>query len=314
MTHQAVFACKWDFDQLNVCLLKNGADGQCTLEETRRGPGTGAVSLDRFEDVLFDTISDWSDLYPDAPIIISECDGALKPWRETDPAPCPHEVVKPTLGPVFQLRDRDVCILQELSCVTPLGQPDTSGGVQAEICGWLNSQEHPYLDEFLLCIVGNNRTKWVRIHAGRVMEFFTGLTGEMHALLIKNRRLIDSPAEPNALPDAHFRQAVMNMAEGNPLIHELYSVQTRGSFGLDEAADATQRLSGLVIGADVTGALSIYGVPPTPVVIIAAESLAQRYRTALELNGATALCVEENVAVRGFWTAAQALLPSDQNA
>jgi 2-dehydro-3-deoxygalactonokinase len=100
-------------------------------------------------------------------------------------------------------------------------------------------------------------------------------------------------------PDV-FRNAVGDAAgQGASLPHLLFTVRSRTVRGLMRHEDAASRLSGLIIGADVAGALRLIGGTvgvPERIAVIGMPELGARYVDALNVLGVTASLMESRTA------------------
>jgi 2-dehydro-3-deoxygalactonokinase len=139
-------------------------------------------------------------------------------------------------------------------------------------------------------------TKWVSLNGSVVQEFLTAPTGELFATLCEHTVLVRDPATPI---EHHARDFERGLAESarHPeasLLHRLF--QSR-SLRLDKqlsAEGAASWMSGLLIGTDVRGALSLFSQHDAgaPVYVIGAPKLNESYALALTRSGRTSIQID----------------------
>ena len=147
----------------------------------------------------------------------------------------------------------------------------------------------------LVCMPGTH-TKWVSMNGSVVQEFLTAPTGELFAMLCEHSVLVRDPATP---VEHHARDFERGLAESarHPeasLLHRLF--QSR-SLRLDKqlsAEGAASWMSGLLIGTDVRGALSLFTQHASvdAVYVIGAPKLTESYALALARNGRKAIQID----------------------
>jgi 2-dehydro-3-deoxygalactonokinase len=146
----------------------------------------------------------------------------------------------------------------------------------------------------LVCIPGTH-SKWVRIEAGRVVEFSTYMTGELfsviaqHSILAHSVEIPESGARtgigPPAADSQPFRDGLsMALAEPSALTASLFRLRAAQLLGFENRADGAARLSGLVIGTELADAARRDG-PLRSIRLIAAGSLGRLYEAALTGRG-----------------------------
>ena len=142
-------------------------------------------------------------------------------------------------------------------------------------------------------VLPGTHSNWVEAEAGRIVRFATYMTGDVFAALRDHTILGTLMAAGGEGTDtaAAFRQGVSDGArEGSPgaLLHRLFGVRTAGLFGRFNAAELSDYLSGLLIGAELGDRRR---AQDDPVHLIASDALAARYRAAAETLGIEARAV-----------------------
>jgi 2-dehydro-3-deoxygalactonokinase len=178
--------------------------------------------------------------------------GSRMGWREVPYAPCPadpHSLNRGALS--FWVEQCAISLAPGLTCTNPQGAPDVMRGEETQILGALLT--HPGLAQgrHLLALPGTH-TKWVDLRDGAIHRFMTSPTGEIFALLRAHSTLVKG-AEA-ATPDGFSR----GLARKGHLLQTLFEARTRQLIDGIPAEDAAGFLSGLLIGADVAGALDCF--------------------------------------------------------
>lgn len=282
--------------------------------ETRQGPGIGALREPAGE-VLRALIVGWRDSHGPLPLALCGMAGSRNGWRETAYLPCPADLR--ALGAAalrFEADGAPVAIAPGLSCRSRLGAPDVMRGEETQIAGALAL--HPGLasGRHLLCLPGTH-TKWVCVDDGQVRDFLTALTGETFALLRDGSTLtraarVRSDEEPHgargtsADPKDGFQEGLDAAAALGTasLLHALFAVRSRQLIDGCSPDWALSYLSGLLIGADVRGAIPLFDAR-TEVVLIGDGALNERYAQALRRFGLAASRLDgEQCALAGLRT------------
>jgi 2-dehydro-3-deoxygalactonokinase len=184
-------------------------------------------------------------------------------------------------------------------------------GEETQIAGALAL--HPGLGtgRHLLCLPGTH-TKWAWLEDGLVRDFLTALTGELFALLRDGSTLMraarpavdgDSQASSGDSNDGFERGLDGAASLGRAsLLHALFAVRSRQLIDGRSHDWALAYLSGLVIGADVRGAVPLFP-PGAEAVLIGDSALNELYTQALRREGIAASCLDgEQCALAGLRT------------
>ncbi len=288
MTSRAAFiAGDWGTSNLTLALCDE--DGQAL--ETRKGPGA-ADSRGRFAQ-LFDVLSgDWREAHGSLPAVLCGMAGSAFGWREAAYLSCPADLYELADDPVVA-RD-GVRIVPGMRCTNPLGAPDVMRGEETQLFGAACVLGLIKSGKKLVCMPGTH-TKWVSLNDGVVQEFLTAPTGELFAMLCEHSVLVRDPATPI---EHHARDFDRGLAESakhpDALLHRLFQSRSLRLDGQLAAAGAASWMSGLLIGTDVRGALSMFGQPEAgaEVYVVGAPQLTQFYAHALERSGRVAIQID----------------------
>jgi 2-dehydro-3-deoxygalactonokinase len=278
--------------------------------ETRQGPGIGALREPAAE-AIRPLIAGWREAQGPLPLVLCGMAGSRNGWRETPYLPCPvglHALRDGALR--FEADGAPVAIAPGLSCQGRLGTPEVMRGEETQIAGALALQPGLGIGRHLLCLPGTH-TKWAWLENGQVRDFLTALTGELFALLREGSTLMRA----SQAPQSGSRTAAADDEEGfehglaaaaalgkASLLQGLFAVRTQQLIDGRSHEWALSYLSGLMIGADVHGAVPLFGAPEEAV-LIGDGALNERYAKALRREGVTAPCLDgEQCALAGLRT------------
>lgn len=308
MSLERHIAGDWGTSRLRLFLCQ----GDRVLQR-RQGPGIGGLREPPLE-ALRASMAGWRQAHGPLPLVLCGMAGSRNGWRETPYLPCPADLqALPQAALRFEAEGTTVAIAPGLSCRGRLGAPEVMRGEETQIAGALAL--HPALaaGSHLLCLPGTH-TKWAWLQDGQVRDFLTALTGELFGLLRDGSTLARAsgvPAQARSgagsapeAPDDAFEcgmEAAGALGKAS-LLHALFATRTRQLIDGRSQAWALSYLSGLMIGADVQGAIPIFGHPPS-VVLIGDEGLNERYARALSRAGIGASCLDgEQCALAGLRT------------
>ena len=305
LNDQRYIAGDWGTSRLRLSLCC----GDRVLESLQ-GPGIGGLREPAGE-ALRALIAGWRQAHGPLPILLCGMAGSRNGWREAAYLPCPVDLG--ALGAAalrFEADGAPVAIAPGLSCRSRLGSPDVMRGEETQIAGAIAL--HPGLasGSHLLCLPGTH-TKWASLEDGQVRDFLTALTGELFALLRDGSTLLRAA---NAGPEAEsvagdpregFERGIEDAAApGSPsLLHGLFGVRSRQLLDGRSRDWALAYLSGLLIGADVRGAIPLFAAATKEAVLIGDGALNERYAYALRRQGIGASCLDgEDCALAGLRT------------
>jgi 2-dehydro-3-deoxygalactonokinase len=277
-TAATFIAGDWGTSHLRLMLC--AADG--TPLESCQGPGA-AASRGRFAEVFDALTSGWRQ-HGAIPTLLCGMAGSTFGWQEAAYLRCPQGLAG--------LADRlltvrpDVHIVPGLICTNVLGAPDVMRGEETQLLGALALEPALARGRQLLCMPGTH-TKWVSLDDGVVQQFLTVPTGELfrmlcdHSVLVRDR---DTPVEHHDDDFVRGLEQAVSLA-GVPLLHQLFQARSRRLDGELTALGAPAWTSGLLIGADVAGALPLLPDREPVVTLIATGPLTTLYAQALARHG-----------------------------
>jgi 2-dehydro-3-deoxygalactonokinase len=254
--------------------------------DTREGPGA-AQARGRFAEVFDDTTAAWRGS-GELPAFMCGMVGSAFGWVEAPYLSCPTDLSELTNSSV--LIRAGVHVVPGMRCTNPLGAPDVMRGEETQLLGALAMGALKEAGRHLVCMPGTH-TKWVSLSAGVLQEFLTAPTGELFGLLCDHSVLVRDRSVPVTHVAADFDRGLAEAARHpGSFVHQVFQAR---SLRLDRqlsAEGAASWASGLLIGADVGGALKMFDVDAgAPVLVIGAPRLTESYALALAKQGRTSV-------------------------
>lgn len=163
--------------------------------------------------------------------------------------------------------------------INQLDPPAVMRSEETQIAGFLAANAS---FDGVVCLPGTH-TKWAHVSAGEVVSFMSSMTGELFALLSQHSILRKSVAE-DGHDDAAFLDGVAaSMRDPGKLISALISLRAEAYLAGLDPVSGRARLSGLLIGADLSAA-RFYWLG-RDVAVIGAAPVRERFGAALDAQG-----------------------------
>lgn len=227
------------------------------------------------------------------PVLICGMAGARQGWVEAPYLTTPTRLDALHDGAIRVETPGDVRILPGIAQARA-DQPDVMRGEETQLLGVTEADFTG-----LVCIPGTH-SKWVRIEAGRVVEFSTYLTGELFAVISQHSILAYAVDKTGVLPThGPAFQSGLAAARTAPasLTTSLFGLRAAQLLGFEQRTDGAARLSGLLIGNEIADAARRFGTQQ-PLRLIAAGSLGGLYEAALAVFGFNTVVVDAEQAAR----------------
>lgn len=290
----AWIAVDWGTSNLRVWVLD---DDDHTIACNGSDRGMGTLARDEFEPALLDLIAPFLTDGRVVPVLCCGMAGSRQGWAEAAylGVPC----APPDGHVATRVTTRDpriaVSILPGVKQVTPA---DVMRGEETQIAGFLGL--HPGF-EGVICLPGTH-TKWVQVTGGEITGFQTFMTGEMYALLSKQSVLRHSLGA-DGFDQAAFDTALSEvMSRPQELAARLFGLRAGTLISGLEPAAARARLSGLLIGAELAAARTLW--IDQPVALIGDNALSSLYRVGLATQGVDPTLVDvTDMTLRGLCAA-----------
>jgi 2-dehydro-3-deoxygalactonokinase len=292
----ALIGVDWGTSQLRAYRISSA--GQA-LERRESAQGIAVLRQAQFDQALSTLIADWQPEPGAIPILMCGMIGSRQGWREVPYRPCPASPADllDTLQPIDTSCGR-AFVVGGLSTADERGCRDIMRGEETQIFGAVASTAQA------LAIAPGTHSKWAEVDGASIRSFRTYMTGEVYGLLRKHSSLgwlMGKDDDDTRQHDQPFLSGVHQALEDPELLHALFGVRTRGLLEPQAPGALAAYLSGLLIGSEIAGATRHYAA--SPILIIAAPTLASLYRTALTAARiADVVIVDASEAlVRGLW-------------
>jgi 2-dehydro-3-deoxygalactonokinase len=286
MTPERYVVGDWGTSRLRLFLC----EGPEAVLDTVDGPGVAAVKVPF--DALFESIMrPWEAQYGPLTAVMCGMVGSSIGWVQAPYVNCPANPEK-IIDASIALRGGRIHIVPGARCENRLRAADFMRGEETQILGALTLDSTLRRGRQLLCLPGTH-TKWVLLEDGIMSEFLTALTGELFGALRDHSVLVPADCRTEAVSGAAFEEGVrrFNDSPHTQVLHRLFECRSRMLNGDLGARSAVPFLSGLLIAADIGGALQVLGDSPakTSVHLIGEPQLTQLYAAALQHQSRDAL-------------------------
>ncbi|MGL4810435.1 MAG: 2-dehydro-3-deoxygalactonokinase [Beijerinckiaceae bacterium] len=268
-------------------------DTGAMIAQHRADAGIATVNHGAFEAVLTREIGAW--LGEGADLYFSGMITSRNGWVETPYAPVPATLADLSRHAVEKTAPdgERMKFLPGVAVTKPA--PDVMRGEEIQVFGTIGP------DETATVVLPGTHSKWVQAERGAIAGFRTFLTGELFAVLKAHTivgRLIPTGDQP--FDEAAFLAGVEAARRPDTLglLNDVFTTRAGallGAFGVETIAD---RLSGMLIGAEIRAGLTMHR--GGRLVLVGEEALTQRYALAFSLFGQSADIGPPHAAVAGF--------------
>jgi 2-dehydro-3-deoxygalactonokinase len=272
-----------------------GADGAAIDDYTAPA---GVVGLDR--DGMAATMSALAARWPKrGPIYASGMIGSNVGWKEVPYAEAPAGCADLAGAAVAtQIGNVSIHIVPGIACRRSFdGAPDILRGEEIELMGLVALRAA----DGWVALPGTH-TKWARLERGRVVDFFTSMSGEMFDRLtaqgllasIVSGEAVDGPVFHRGVASGRARQLSLGTL--------LFGARAQVVRGALAKADAASYIRGVLIGSEIADAMAVYPTLGAGVIpLVGNRPLCRLYASALAVAGLSSELVESRDAcLRGF--------------
>ena len=273
----ALVAVDWGTTNRRGYLL----DGNGAILDARKDDlGLVNVKDGRFQEAFEILTAPWVETHGAMPVLLSGMVGATKGWTEAAYCLLPAGLDE-LAGSLERVPSDDrIWIVPGVSTRDQIGVADVIRGeeIQAIAAG---GQE----DSSLIVVPGTH-SKWVHMREGSIVGFTTFMTGDLFEAIL-NHTVISQLRVKDSIGDQKaFTLGVdVGYSHNGELTHVLFGARTRVLFEELAPESVSDYLSGLLIGAEIAGALTAHGPDVPCVKLIGSEHLRELYRLALESRG-----------------------------
>jgi 2-dehydro-3-deoxygalactonokinase len=284
----------WGTSRLRLFLC----EGPDTILDAVDGPGVAAVKTP-FDELFESYMRPWEAQHGPLTAVLCGMIGSSIGWVQAPYVGCPANPEK-IIDACLALRGGSVLIVPGARCENRLRAADFMRGEETQILGALMLDPALRSGRRLLCLPGTH-TKWVLLEEGIICEFLTALTGELFGVLRDHSILVPAESRSETVTGGTaFDEGVKRFTDfpQAQVLHRLFECRSRKLNGELSARDAASFLSGLLIAADVGGALQVFANShaDSTVYLIGDPQLTQLYAAALlqqslgaqQLDGAAA--------------------------
>ena len=300
----ALIALDWGTTALRAWLL--AGPGQ-VLQERRSDHGIMHLPVGGFSEAFESIGAEWLAAWPRLPVIACGMVGSAQGWREVPYVRTPADTTALVAGLTAceVPGGRTLHIVPGVLDDGPL--PDVMRGEETQIVGASADRSTAASGRALFVLPGTH-SKWVATEAGRIVEFRTFMTGDMYAALrghtILGRLMSDAPQRDGAAFALGVRTGREQHAKGG-LLASVFSARSLGLVGRLPKDSLADYLSGLLIGAELEGALRLFGAAGADgareIDIVGSETLSARYVEAFAAAGIGRAALHPQASPAGLW-------------
>jgi 2-dehydro-3-deoxygalactonokinase len=222
------------------------------------------------------------------PLVMAGMIGSNRGWVEVPYLPCPAALAD-LAGALHEVPGEQAWIAPGLR-FSDEHRADVMRGEETQVFGALAEGLVP--PDSVVCHPGTHN-KWVLVQDGRIQRFRTVMTGELFNLL-RQGSILRAWLDGDVTPGSAFRDGVEQGLEGRALTAELFGVRAAVLLERLEPRDASDYVSGLLMGADVRTGLDEFG--RREVVVMGRPELTRLYAAALDVAGASSREVDGDTA------------------
>ncbi len=296
----------WGTSQLRVWPLDHEGN---VLANQKSGEGMRTIGRDEFEGVLESHLAKLG-IDQSVPVILCGMVGSRQGWQEAPyiDIPCKIEDVARHAVRV-STATRDVRILPGLAKRSDHA-PDVMRSEETQLLGLMSLAGDEVGGH--VCMPGSH-AKWVRFERGVVVEFATGLTGELFAALgassVLKHALASAKGKVDGGSDIFLKAVRDSLNDPATFLTRLFSVRPQSLLNAMSDEDVAAHVSGTIVGQDIAGAKAQFS-PMHSVVLVGSGHLDTLYQSALEAAGLSCRIYDgDALAVAGLSSAAQAIWP-----
>lgn len=290
-TDMAWIAVDWGTTNLRV--WAQDSSGR-TLAHRQSDKGMGKLNRQDYEPALLELIADLLPAAAKTPVIVCGMAGSRQGWAEAPykTAPCTPSSLEDATHVKTADPRLDVRILPGIKQMSPA---DVMRGEETQIAGFL--AENPGYSG-TVCLPGTH-TKWVALENGRIERFQTFMTGESYALY-SGHSVLRHGLSADTLEAAAYEEAVTRLLEKPArFAAELFGVRAGGLIAGLTPEQASGRLSGILIGAELAAVRDVFDL--TDVALLGSNGIARSYQTALKcLDRNARLLDAETITLEGL--------------
>lgn len=271
-------AIDWGSTNLRAWLVENDQRQESRQSEA----GVTRLNGKSPQAVLADVTKGWRDSA--TPVVMAGMVGSNAGWKSVPYLPLPASLS--TIGEQLTAVDDNVWIVPGL-CVCREDNHNVMRGEETQLLGAQT------LAPSSLYVMPGTHCKWVKADDRYIQDFHTVMTGELHHLLLRHSLL--GAGLPEQQPSQSAFTAGLDRGLATPaLLPQLFEIRASRLLGALPPEQASEFLSGLLIGAEV--ATMSECLSDQEITLVAGEALANRYQQALAAVGRQATIISGDTA------------------
>jgi len=292
-TTPSLIAIDWGTSNFRAFLLDQQGN---VLEKKFAKLGILKISRGYFEQHLAQQISDWTQKYPNIPILMSGMIGSRQGWIEVPYLSCPVDLKELAQNLVQANPNKNQWIVPGLRINYPDGKIDVMRGEETQILGALKTSNS---SQQVFCLPGTH-CKWAWTVDERITEFTTFMTGEIFTLLAKHSILGKLLRSTRTDMQAFDRGMDWSEREEH-MLSQIFQVRTQVLGGKLNPHSVHSFLSGLLIGHEIRQVLRT-PIVDKKVTLVANARISRLYSRALARNGIDGFMTDsDNVTTQGLF-------------
>ena len=286
----------WGTSSLRAYLI--GAQG-AVLDTCHAPEGIMQMQDGKHEATLVRLLEPWLQVEK-LPVIASGMITSRNGWVETPYLPLPVSAnhLAQALTAFSTSSKLDLHFITGLS-TDRNGAPDVMRGEETQIIGAIESG----LNDADIVLPGTH-SKWVSVRGGRIHSFTTFMSGEIFAALRQHTILGKLMNDAEFNEQGFIRGVTDGFDAGSQLLHRLFHVRTLPLFELMRAEEVSDYLSGMLIGAEIHGAMD-KGLGSGQITIVGSHSLSDRYAIALQTLSKNISVSNDDIVALGHFSIAK---------
>jgi 2-dehydro-3-deoxygalactonokinase len=287
----------WGTSSLRAFLIGVGGE---VLDSVSTCQGIMHVPGQDFDTVLKRLVGSLTSV-SDLPILISGMITSRNGWVETPYATLPTgpQTLARSLVP-YHTQSGSLIHFVTGAATEHASGPDVMRGEETQIVGLITDGTSDGL-----FVMPGTHSKWVRVAGGQIQDFTTYMTGEVFAAL-KDHTILGKLMEPGKFDVEAFEKGMtVALGPGANLLQDLFHVRTLPLMGKIKGVEASDYLSGLLIGTEIAAAIGDVGTA-NEVTIVGRSDLVDRYEVALGIAGISCCRAPDDSAAKGHFAIAHA--------
>lgn len=272
-----------------------GADG-AALDEYSAPSGVVALDRDGMAVMMNDLAARWPER---GPVYASGMIGSNVGWIEVPYAEAPAGCADlAALAAATRIGDVSTRIVPGIACRRSFdGEPDILRGEEIELMGLAALRAA----DGWVALPGTH-TKWARLENGRVVDFFTSMSGEIFDRLTAKGLLASIVAGEASDGPEFLRGVSAGRTRRLSLGTLLFGARAQVVRGALAKSDAASYIRGLLIGSEIADAMAVFpAVGKSVVPLIGNRALSRLYASALDTLGVSSELIDSREAcLRGF--------------